>query len=62
MQKKNPPTQKKNPPTTFRLSALAESLLSKMAEQEGVTRTAMLETAIREAAKSRGAMLTSHAL
>lgn len=54
--------QKKNPPTTFRLSALAESLLSKMAEQEGVTRTAMLETAIREAAKSRGAMLTSHAL
>jgi hypothetical protein len=40
-------------PSHFRLSAEALALLLKMSQQTGISRTAMLEIAIREAARTR---------
>jgi hypothetical protein len=40
-------------PSHFRLSAEALALLLKMSQAEGISRTAVLEIAIREAAKKR---------
>ena len=40
-------------PSHFRLSAQALALLLKMSQAEGISRTAVLEIAIREAAKKR---------
>jgi hypothetical protein len=40
-------------PSHFRLSTEALALLEKMSQASGISRTAMLELAIREAAKSR---------
>lgn len=42
------------PATSFRLSALARKLLGKIAKESGISLTAALEIAIREAAKRRG--------
>jgi hypothetical protein len=42
----------------FRLSTEALALLEKMGRASGISRTAMLEIAIREAAKSRQITLT----
>lgn len=39
---------------TFRLTDQAQRLLSAMAEADGISHTAMLEIAIREAARKRG--------
>ena len=40
-------------PTNFRLSTEAVALLEAMSQAEGISRTAMLEIVIREAAKKR---------
>ena len=40
--------------TSLRLSETALSLLAAMAEADGISHTAMLEIAIREAARKRG--------
>jgi hypothetical protein len=40
-------------PSNFRLSSEALRLLAVMSQAEGISRTAMLEIAIREAAKKR---------
>jgi hypothetical protein len=40
-------------PSNFRLSSEALRLLTVMSQAEGISRTAMLEIAIREAAKKR---------
>ena len=40
--------------TSFRLSVIARELLEKMALDSGISLTAALEIAIREAAKKRG--------
>jgi hypothetical protein len=40
-------------PSNFRLSPEALTLLLKMSQEAGISRTAMLEIAIREAAKKR---------
>jgi hypothetical protein len=45
-------------PTNFRLSSDALRLLAAMSQAEGISRTAMLEIAIREAAKKRTITLT----
>jgi hypothetical protein len=39
---------------TFRLTGHAQRLLNAMAEADGISHTAMLEIAIREAARKRG--------
>ena len=39
---------------TFRLTEHAQKLLAAMSEADGISHTAMLEIAIREAAKKRG--------
>ena len=44
-------------PSNFRLSSEALALLLKMSQAEGISRTAMLEIAIREAAKKRNVTL-----
>ena len=41
-------------PVHFRLSQEAVALLQRMADMDGITRTAMLEIAIREVARKRG--------
>ena len=40
--------------STFRLTEEAQRLLSQMAQADGISHTAMLEIAIREAARKRG--------
>jgi hypothetical protein len=45
-------------PSHFRLSTEALALLEKMSRASGISRTAMLELAIREAAKKRNITLT----
>lgn len=40
-------------PTQFRLSDTARTLLERMAQEQGIDKTAMLEIIIREAAKKR---------
>jgi hypothetical protein len=45
-------------PSHFRLSTEALALLEKMSQASGISRTAMLEIAIREAAKKRNITLT----
>ncbi len=40
--------------TSFRLSEIARKLLAKIAKESGISLTAALEIAIREAAKKRG--------
>jgi len=44
-------------PSNFRLSPEALRLLTVMSQAEGISRTAMLEIAIREAAKKRSILL-----
>lgn len=48
-----PPDSGKKP-TTVRLSAEAQRLLEKMAEKNGISKTAVLELAIRKMAEKEG--------